>query len=438
MRIPVRTAACVAALTVLVGCGPTDHDAEPTATPTVRTTAAPDDPGARPQRLVLNPAADPSTAQNISWLSPATDLADQRVEIREPDGTVRTARGQRANATAEETSGNTLPHYFATVDELRPATAYEYRVLNARGHSPWIGFTTAADSDAPLTFLALGDTQVDYLDGVKPVTDKAFADHPEASLVIQAGDIVNHPYEDDEWRDLFTVLGSKIQKVNLLGVIGNHEQCVLVRSCDSNHAEAFRAHFTYAGNGVPELKDSSWFVDVQGVRFIGLDWFGGHVDEQTAFLDRALTRNPGRWSVVVMHAPVFADRPGRSFDEIRATWLPVMRTHDVDLVLTGHDHSYGRGYVEADGTAFSMSVSGPKFYDITPSSRNDWTRHGATRAVSAAHTATYVVVHVDGDTLRYRAVVAAKDEESTTEVPIGGVLDSFTITRSGDGSKHVK
>ena len=102
---------------------------------------------------------------------------------------------------------------------------------------------------------------------------------------------------------------------------------------------------------------------------------------------------------------------------MRAAWLPVFQRNDIDLVLMGHDHTYARGFVNADATetpgittgpVYAVSVAGPKYYDQQPEDDNVWTRNGATQVVRAGHTSTFQGITVSGNTLRYESIVAAK------------------------------
>jgi 3',5'-cyclic AMP phosphodiesterase CpdA len=150
--------------------------------------------------------------------------------------------------------------------------------------------------------------------------------------------------------------------------------------------------------------------------------------EQAAFLDQALATNPTKWSIVLMHAPPFATQPNRPNPEVVQKWLPILEARNVDLVLTGHDHSYTRGYHRrANGPVYVRSVSGPKYYDVTDA---DWVANKATRVVWAAGTATYQVITITGDQLTYRAVVSARGATSTSPFGPGGVLDQFVIDKS--------
>jgi hypothetical protein len=93
---------------------------------------------------------------------------------------------------------------------------------------------------------------------------------------------------------------------------------------------------------------------------------------------------PQRWTIVTQHHPIFSPANGRDNPELRAAWKPVFDEFKVDLVLTGHDHTYarsgdvaGRGgsknmpsgynqaYDPAIGTVYVVSVSGPKMYNVS-------------------------------------------------------------------------
>ena len=131
-------------------------------------------------------------------------------------------------------------------------------------------------------------------------------------------------------------------------------------SCSSGNAQAFRNYFSYRSNGFPKQEPTWYYVDYPGVRVVVLDSFAPTAattqasfldralsDEEAALLDRAHARagvlvGPGRASLAVHeHAS------GR-----------IIERRNVDLVLSGHDHSYARGHRGRNGTVFVTSVSG--------------------------------------------------------------------------------
>jgi hypothetical protein len=400
---------------------------QPTVAPTAR-------PAPKPSRILLTPTADPATSQVVSWTMPRR-IAGQRVRFRAA-GTVsvRSVPAVRRPATSTSHSGTRAPRYRATLTGLRPGTRYEYRIVTRAHRTPWRSFTTADPSRDEVTLIGLGDTQVDNRGVPRATIRRALADAPDAGLVLQAGDVVNLPTRGSEWSALFAAMGGAARTRNWVVSIGNHEQCVLI-TCRSNRGEAFRSYFDWPTNGFPGQGDTWFFTDHQGVRIVVLDSFGGRMAEQAAFLDSALASNPNPWSIVLMHAPPFAASPGRSNDEVRRLWLPILEARKADLVLTGHDHSYARGHLTPGGPVYVTSVSGPKYYDASDA---DWRANGATRVAWAARTSTYQVIRISGDTLRYRAVVSHRASGSTASARVGEVLDRFTITGTADGGRAVR
>ena len=96
-------------------------------------------------------------------------------------------------------------------------------------------------------------------------------------------------------------------------------------------------------------------------------------------------------------------------------WQPVFDKYRVDMVLTGHDHTYGRSNVatgastQQGGTVYVVSVSGPKMYSLE---RAPWMQR------SGEDTQLYQIIRVDGKQLRYEARTAR-----------GALYDAFTLTK---------
>ena len=179
----------------------------------------------------------------------------------------------------------------------------------------------------------------------------------------------------------------------------------------------WRSGFTLPMNGARGFKESTYFVDIQGVRVVGLNsdpatGGGDALAVQTAWLDSVLTNNPNRWTVVTFHHPMFSSGEGRDNPELRAAWTPLFDEHHVDLVLQGHDHTYARGQAEnltqgvnarspVGGTVYVNSVSGAKMYALKP---DEWDAYEPIDLARAAeNTQLFQVIRVDGDTLRFRA-----------------------------------
>lgn len=389
------------------------------------------DAASRPTSVTLTPTADPAHSQTFTWRM-TKKRSGQVVQLKAPNGsTVRVAARYKMK-TSKQYTGKKAYAFTATATRLTPGTRYAYRIVTSGGSTSWTSFTTARSGlDRSWTFLAFGDTQVKNTGVPEDIIDTAVRRNPSAPLLLHAGDVVNKPNSLTEWRQLMTATYPTRTTKNWLISVGNHEQCVLLsKSCRSGNGQAFRSYYSWPRNGHPQQGQTWYYTDYQGVRFIVLDSFGDDTARQAAFLESALTSNRQRWTVVLQHAGPFASRSDRDNSAVRQAFLPLYVKYKVDLVLSGHDHSYDRGYYGSDknSTVYAVSDSGPKFYQ--PSAR-DWTRGGATRVVSAAYTSTYQTVTVSRNTLEYRAVIGYKGKGASTSKKVGQVLDQVTITKSG-------
>lgn len=73
------------------------------------------------------------------------------------------------------------------------------------------------------------------------------------------------------------------------------------------------------------------------------------------------------WKIVSFHRPPYHTHSSRENKEIREAWSPVFDELGIDLVLTGHDHTYMRtwplvdGEIASEGTIYVIGgVAGPR------------------------------------------------------------------------------
>ena len=80
---------------------------------------------------------------------------------------------------------------------------------------------------------------------------------------------------------------------------------------------------------------------------------------------------------------------------LRDVLLPVVRRHNVDLVLQGHDRTYGRrGEGQAATPQYVVTVAGPKQYRLSDEARK-------TMDPVAEDTQLFQVLTIDPQHLRY-------------------------------------
>jgi 3',5'-cyclic AMP phosphodiesterase CpdA len=188
-----------------------------------------------------------------------------------------------------------------------------------------------------------------------------------------------------------------------------------------NTSGMFFEHFTLPENGLPEFKETSYYVDYQGVRFIMVDTNKeDKLDEQALWIEKLLANNPNKWTVVSFHHPFYSAGRDRDDDETRKAFLAVFDKYSVDLVLTGHDHAYARSYKlkngekvskNGKGTVYVVSVSGPKMYSVN-------TNYNKIMAKTGGNVQLYQVIGVDGKNLKYESFTVT-----------GQLYDSFELKK---------
>lgn len=390
--------------------------------------ANPYPPTPTPDRIIMTWKSDPSSSQAVTWRTDTTvhkALAQIAPASPSPDFTLHASNWPAATELLE--LGAATAHYHSVnFSDLLPNTQYAYRVGDEKNWSEWSHFTTASDTTKPFSFIYFGDAQNDIKSLWSRTVRSAYSGLPRAGFMLHAGDLINSANADKEWAEWYYAGGWIFNTMNHLPVPGNHEYWRDDR--DSNRlSKLWQPTFTLPENGPGNPKENAYYIDYQGVRFIALDTrkmlIGPkEMTEQTTWLEEVLKNNPQKWTIVCQHHPVYSTASGRDNKEMRAALIPIFEKHQVDLVLQGHDHSYGRGHniptgvanAQPKGPVYVVSVSGPKMYDL---SFSEWLER------AASNTQLYQYVYVDGDKLRFEAY-------TTT----GELYDAFELAKKTDGS----
>lgn len=386
-------------------------------------------PTAIPDRIVLTWTGDPTTTQAVTWRT-STDVHAAIAEIAIADGSPTfDAKAQQIAATTQPLKTDINEAHFHTAEffHLTPDTKYAYRVGDGVNWSEWFHFTTAAENTEKFSFIYFGDAQNDVRSKWSRVIREAYSDAPKAKFMIHAGDLINRAEADAEWGEWFGAGAWLNAMTPSIAVPGNHEQ---VRGNDGSRrlSHHWRPQFALPENGPEGLEETCFTLVYGNTRIIGLD-SNRDLDIQAKWLDALLEANESEWVICTFHHPVYSTGAGRDNAQLRQTWKPIFDKHLVDLVLQGHDHTYGRTGLEtppadADianvptgvnavdpntGTVYVVSVSGPKMYELTPKPFMKST---------AANTQLYQIITIDGDRMMYEARTA-----------VGKVHDQFTLVK---------
>ena len=372
-------------------------------------------PTPMPDRIVLTWSEDPSASQAVPWRTDRTVTAGL-AQILPADAAPLVAEAARqitARSTDLKTDLNEARFHTVNFQGLVPNTKYAYRVGDGVNWSEWHHFTTASDGPEPFSFIYFGDAQNDIRTHWSRVIREAFQTAPRAKFTLHAGDLINRANNDGEWGEWFGAGGWMNGTIPVIATPGNHEYAAM--NAGRTVSAHWRPQFEFPSNGPAGLEETTYYLDIQGVRIISLN-SNERIPDQKEWLRRALASNPNRWTIVTFHHPVYSTARGRDNKEVRDQWQPIFDEFRVDLVLQGHDHTYGRtnlssgtNAVTPAGTVYVVSVSGPKMYEIDRKS---------VFARVAEQTQLFQVIHVDGDTLRYEARTA-----------VGELYDAFQLRK---------
>jgi 3',5'-cyclic AMP phosphodiesterase CpdA len=392
-------------------------------------------PTTRPDRVILTWSGDPATTQSVTWrTSTAVTQAIAEISVAEPaPNPEKNARQFSATTDVLQTAAGTAHCHSVTFTELQPETLYTYRVGNGMHWSEWFQFRTAAQTARPFSFIYFGDSQNDLRSQWSRVIRGAWKEAPQAAFMLHAGDLINRAENDADWGEWFYAGGWLNGMLSSIPAPGNHEQA----KGDANGPQLsrhWRRSFTLPENGPEKLQESCYTLVYQGVRIIVLNSNERH-QEQAAWLDQLLTENREKWVICCFHHPMFSTGANRDNRSLRETWKPVLDKHRVDLVLQGHDHTYGRTGLDTPavgknvdtganvrdtftGTVYVVSVSGPKMYRMQ--------RHPFMRR-QAEDTQLFQIIHINDDQLSFEAWTAS-----------GQLYDAFTLTKQSDAPNKLE
>lgn len=418
-----------------------------------------------PDRILVTWKQDPATSFAVTWrsLAAASAVAEIAVAQRGPEFNTDIERIE-ADTSGLKTHLGDVSMHAATFEDLEPETLYVYRVGSRRTEalsaesaeglephavdyawSEWFHVRTAArftDTVEPLRFVYVGDAQNDVKSHYSRLIREAFREAPKMTFLLSAGDLINRGNNDHEWGQWFHAGDFIFATVPHIAVPGNHEYAV-----DEFHAEDAGAEpvkrlsrrwaqrFEYPENGPEGSTENIYYTDIQGVRVIALD---SNIDPepQAEWLESVLKDNPNRWTVVTQHHPIHSTSRGRDNEALRSAWQPLYDKYGVDLVLQGHDHSYGRTApllgdinepvgmkVASDngGPVYVVSVSGPKQY-VLKDYEEEQRRNPF--VIRTDDTQLYQIIDVTHNALEYVARTAT-----------GELYDRFRISKTADGQK---
>ena len=190
---------------------------------------------------------------------------------------------------------------------------------------------------------------------------QALITDPDASFLLSAGDQINESNANAE--DVRKTRESEyagylypsvFRSLPIAATIGNHDK----------DGDDYSAHFNNPNsqdNLGSTAAGSDFYFNYGNVLFISLNTNNRNQAEHRTFMEKAVASNPdAAWKVVIFHSDIYGSgQPHADTDAAtnRIIFAPLMDEFDIDVCLTGHDHTFSRSYQVLDGNVIDYDIS---------------------------------------------------------------------------------
>ena len=307
--------------------------------------------------------------------------------------------------------------------ELEPLTTYTYRVYDKYagvGTEP-VTFQTNDTKATSFSFSHMSDSQSSPSTGAYL---NAVLSQVNTDFILHTGDIVEYSKYEYEWTDMLHSNFEYLSKIPMMALPGNH---------DTTYKAGYSELTKHFNNKIPQQASTVtgyyYSFTYGNVKFIMLNTnnnSSGALDvEQYNWLINELENNDSDWTIVGMHAPLYAigqwgANPEKNQQSIalRAQLKGIFAEYGVDLVLQGHDHLISRtNPIDKDGnpTTETWQTEGGVEYSVDPSGviyvmdgmvgSNSKSvvgvEEGIYKYAQTSPSRTWADITIDGDTLTY-------------------------------------
>jgi Calcineurin-like phosphoesterase/Purple acid Phosphatase, N-terminal domain len=265
--------------------------------------------------------------------------------------------------------------YEAKVEGLDPDTTYYYAVFDGKSRltpeDPSYSFTThpKPGTQRKVRFWVLGDggtgrdPQVAVHDAMRTTVDK---EKQPLDFWIHVGDMAYDTGKDVEFQTrFFEMYESTLRHKVCWPTMGNHEGST--SSGDTGIGPYYDAYVVpkrAESGGLASGTEAYYSFDYANVHFICLD---SHDlsrkpgDPMATWLKADLEKTKADWLIAFWHHPPYTKGSHDSdkeadLSEMRRLIMPIVEAGGVDVVLTGHSHSYERSML-MDGAYATPTVS---------------------------------------------------------------------------------
>lgn len=360
-------------------------------------------------KIVLTPGAK-ATDLNFAWYSEETGTPSVKISTNQDMSGAKTVTGSADKINKNNSFKNyTASNKVALKDYLVENMTYYYQYsTNGVDWSDTYTYKTHSFSDYQAVLV--GDPQIGASgsngQGTQDDTDIAVNTYAwnktlqkalgaggiaeNASFILSAGDQIDYSssgtngsgeiIREQEYAGF--LYPDVLRSTPLATTIGNHESMVDDYSLHYNNPNASTLGSTESGG--------DYYYSYGDTLFISLNSNSRNVEEHRQLMKKVVaSHEDAKWKVVLFHHDIYGSgSPHSDVDgaNLRILFAPLMDEFNIDLCLTGHDHSYARTYqildgkvIETDGVSENASkaynpegtlyiaagsASGSKFYTL--------------------------------------------------------------------------
>lgn len=360
-------------------------------------------------KIVLTPGAK-ATDLNFAWYSEETGTPTVKISTNQDMSGAKTVTGSADKINKNNSFKNyTASNKVALKDYLVENMTYYYQYsTNGVDWSDTYTYKTHSFSDYQAVLV--GNPQIGASgsngQGTQDDTDIAVNTYAwnktlqkalgaggiaeNASFILSAGDQIDYSssgtngsgeiIREQEYAGF--LYPDVLRSTPLATTIGNHESMVDDYSLHYNNPNASTLGSTESGG--------DYYYSYGDTLFISLNSNSRNVEEHRQLMKEAVaSHEDAKWKVVLFHHDIYGSgSPHSDVDgaNLRILFAPLMDEFNIDLCLTGHDHSYARTYqildgkvIETDGVSENASkaynpegtlyiaagsASGSKFYTL--------------------------------------------------------------------------
>lgn len=403
----------------------------------------------------ITPGKDESQ-MNFAWYVAQADAgktAQVKIATNQDmsDGKVFKESGSLSiHVTTENGSGSTTYTKSAhvTVTGLTENTTYYYQVSN--DGSSWSEAEKLVTGDtSAYTMLYVGDPQIGSSGSAahdafnwNETLNAALEQNSDVGFILSAGDQTEKSAQNaDENKDVEVeyagyLSADALQNIPVATAIGNHEASGAYYGYHFYNPNESDLGSTTAGG--------DYYFSYGKTLFIVLNSNNTNQEEHRQLMQQAIDSDKdATFRIVMFHHDIYgAGQPHANSDgaQLRTVFAPLMDEFNIDVCLTGHDHSYSRTYQILDGVAIDYDVTdGGTVTDPQGTLYMTANSASGSKYYETVKTQQYFISNMSQQALPTYSVIKMTDSSftiSTYAVNAGGSVtdtgDTLTIVKNAD------